>query len=51
MIAIVPLLVCIAGALLYAFGDAKPAELGRLAFAVSLLVLVWGWAGKVIHLP
>lgn len=49
---LLPALVCLAGLLLYALSAApKPAELGRIAFAAGLLVLVWHAAGQTIHLP
>jgi len=53
--AFVPALVLLAGALLYLLardGAAKPAaaELGRLAFACGLLVLLLLFAGRTITL-
>lgn len=39
MIALIPILVCILGALVYALSNnAKVAEMGRIAFAFGLLV-------------
>jgi hypothetical protein len=47
MIAIWPLVFCIAGALAWALSsNAKIAEMGRLAFFCGLFWLVYGLAGK-----
>jgi len=35
---LVPLVVCVAGALVYAFADGKPAEIGRIGFFAGLFV-------------
>lgn len=50
-IAIVPVLFAVAGALVYALSsNAKIAELGRLAFACALLVLMFALARHVVKL-
>lgn len=43
-------LVALLGLLTYAFAPAKPAELGRLAFAAGLLVSLLEFSGKY-HVP
>lgn len=51
LIAVVPLLVLILGALVYALsGNAKVAEMGRLAFFTGLFVLVWVAARETVRL-
>lgn len=46
-----PLVVTIAGALVYAFaGNAKAAELGRIAFFCGLLWLVYATSGRMLRL-
>lgn len=48
---LVPLLVCLAGALLYALSsNGKVSELGRIAFAVGLLWTVYEAAGHSVRL-
>jgi chromate transport protein ChrA len=48
--ALIPTIVAILGAFIYAFAaSAKPAELGRLAFACGLLALCFAFATKVVH--
>lgn len=49
--AIVPVLVAVLGALAYVIpGGAERRELGRLAFAVALLVAMLVFAGRAVHL-
>lgn len=51
LIAIWPLVICIAGLILYlAATNAKPVEIGRIMFFVGLLWLVYGLVGKTLHL-
>jgi Na+/phosphate symporter len=51
VIAIWPLVVCVAGLILYlAATNAKPVEIGRITFMVGLLWLVYGLVGHVLHL-
>ena len=50
MIALVPLLVAIAGALLYALAQGKLSEIGRIAFMVGLFFLVWDFAGQTMRI-
>mgnify|MGYP001585277591 CR=1 FL=1 len=51
VIAIVPLLVCVIGLLVYALAsNTKVAELGRLSFAMGLLVTLLVFASKVVRL-
>lgn len=47
---LVPLLVAVVGALMYALTGPKPAELGRIAFACGLLVTLFIAAQHVIRL-
>lgn len=50
IIAVVPLLVALIGALTFALssnGNVK--EMGRIAFAVGLLILIWSMAGKIVR--
>lgn len=49
IIAIVPAIVAILGALTYAFASDKLSELGRIAFFVGLFVIVLGLAGHVVR--
>lgn len=50
-VAIVPLLVCIVGLLTYALStNAKVCELGRLAYASGLLVTLFVFATRMVHL-
>ncbi len=50
LIAVVPLLVLILGALVYALAsNPKVCEMGRLAFFAGLLVLVWVMARVTVH--
>lgn len=51
LIIALPLLVCILGLVIYlvSTANAKVAEIGRLAFAVGLLVALIEFATKVIH--
>lgn len=47
-----PLLVCIAGALVYALAaNPKLVEMGRLAFFAGMLAFLMLNAGRVVHLP
>jgi hypothetical protein len=41
MIAYLPLVLAVVGLVLYFATDGKPSEVGRLAFAVGLAILVW----------
>lgn len=51
VIAILPAFVCIAGLLVYMLAsNPKAVELGRIAFACGLLVLVYALAGHVVKL-
>jgi Na+/phosphate symporter len=52
MIVLLPLLVAIVGALVYLLvkQNAEAKELGRLAFAVGLLVFLMQGAGEVVSL-
>lgn len=43
------LAVCIIGLVVYALAGPKPAELGRIAFAVGLLVFLFTFAGHVLR--
>jgi hypothetical protein len=49
MIILVSLFVCLFGALLYAFAGPKPAELGRITFAVGLFWTVYQVASVHWH--
>lgn len=52
LIAIVPLIATIVGALMFAFSKTNPdlKEMGRIVFAMSLLVLIAVLAGKTVRL-
>ena len=51
MIALVPLVVALVGVLVYALSsNAKVMEIGRLAYFVGLLWLVFKLASKTLHL-
>jgi hypothetical protein len=52
VIAIIPLLVCLVGLLVYvlAVNNGKAAELGRLSFAMGLLVTLLVFAKHVVRL-
>ncbi len=51
MTVLLPLLVCILGLLAYALAtNGKIQEVGRLAYAVGLLVTLWQFAGRVLRL-
>ncbi len=51
LIAIVPLLVAVTGALIYALAaNPKLSEMGRLAFACGVLALMFALAGKTLRL-
>jgi hypothetical protein len=51
MIALIPVLVALAGALLYGLAaNPKVAEIGRLMFACGLLVFLFGVAGHSVKL-
>lgn len=51
MIALVPMIAAIAGALLYLIAaNQKAAELGRLIFGASMLVVLLTLAGRTVHL-
>lgn len=47
---VAPLLVCVAGALIYAFVPGKGAELGKIAFFCGLFWLVYALSGKTIRI-
>lgn len=49
LVALVPLLVAVIGALAYGLAEGKTSELGRLAYVVGLFWLVWTMAGKALH--
>jgi Na+/phosphate symporter len=49
MTTLVPLLVALVGAFVYAVSDKKVAELGRIAFFCGLVWLVYEFAGKQVH--
>jgi Na+/phosphate symporter len=51
LIAIWPLIICVAGLILYfAASNAKPTEVGRIMFAVGLFWLVFKLVGKTLSL-
>lgn len=51
MIALVPIVIAIAGALLYALaGNAKLAELGRLSFGAAMIAISLHYLGQTISL-
>jgi len=51
VIAILPFVVCIIGALVYALAaNGKASEMGRLAYFAGLLALVLSLAGHVLRL-
>lgn len=50
LITLVPLLVAIAGALLYALTEGKLSELGRLLFFAGALVVVMALAGRSVKI-
>jgi sugar/nucleoside kinase (ribokinase family) len=51
LIAVIPLLVAVAGALVYALAaNPKLAEMGRLAFACGVLALMFALSGKSVSL-
>lgn len=51
MTALIPVLVAVAGALVYGLSsNGKVAELGRLCFACALLVLMFAVAGHSVRL-
>ncbi len=51
MLFFLPLLVCIIGLLTYALAsNGKVQEIGRLSFAVGLLVTLWHMAGHTLRL-
>lgn len=51
MIALVPMVAAVLGALVYGFsGNPKAAELGRLIFGAAILVLLLNFAGRAVHL-
>jgi len=51
LIAIIPLIVLLLGALVYALAsNPKAAEMGRIAFLCGLFVLTWVLAGKTVRL-
>lgn len=50
MIAFIPAVVALAGALVYGFGSGKGAELGRTAFGCGLLVELLTLAHHVVRI-
>jgi len=51
LIALLPVFVCIVGALVYALAsNPKLSEMGRLAFFAGLFVALWVFAGRVVRL-
>ncbi len=51
LIAIVPLIVAVCGALIYAFAsNSKLQEMGRILFFVGVLWAVWAVAGKALKI-
>jgi Na+/phosphate symporter len=44
-----PLLIALAGALVYAFSSAKPSELGRIAFFCGLFWLTYQLGSRTFH--
>jgi positive regulator of sigma E activity len=49
LIAIVPLLLCVVGALLYALSsNGKVSELGRILFAAGAFALAFSYAGRTV---
>jgi Na+/phosphate symporter len=51
VIALVPLVVCVVGALLYALSsNPKISEMGRLAFFAGLLALMLAMAGHTVKI-
>jgi hypothetical protein len=50
MEALVPVIACAAGALLYGLTDGKPAELGRLTYHGGIIALMFAFASKAVHL-
>lgn len=51
MVALVPIIAAIAGALVYVISaNAKAAELGRLVFGAAVLALMLNLAGRTVHL-
>jgi len=46
----IALAVCIIGVLMYVLcTNGKLSEIGRIAYAVGLLVFLWQWAGHLIR--
>lgn len=51
MLILVPLLVCVVGALVYALAaNPKLQEMGRIAYFVGLLVAVWRTGSEMVNL-
>jgi hypothetical protein len=50
LIALVPLAVAIAGALIYGFCDGKKAEVGRILLFCGVLVLVAMMSGRTVKI-
>lgn len=51
MTVLLPILVCVIGALAYALSsNGKVAEMGRLAFVSGLFIAVWQYGPKVVEL-
>lgn len=49
--AVAPLVVCVVGALAYGYStNAKASELGRIAFFVGLMWLVYSLSGHVVRI-
>lgn len=51
MVIYLPFLICLVGLLMYVLSNGKVSELGRLAFAVGLLVGLFLVPGHAIRLP
>lgn len=51
MIALIPVIVAVAGVLLYALAtNPKVAEIGRIMFAAAMFALMFGVAGHMVRL-
>jgi len=51
LVAIVPILVAIAGALIFALGQGKLARVGEILLFAGVLWSVYVFSGKVVRLP
>jgi hypothetical protein len=50
MVALIPVLVAIAGVLMYALLEGKASEIGRILFWTATLVALLGFAGHSVRL-